>query len=358
MLLTKIDRYIIRKFLGTFVFIFILLMSISMVFDISEKLTDFIDRGASWFEILTVYYSNFIIYFGFQFIFMINFISVIWFTSKMAQNSEIIPILGTGASFNRFLRPYFISSTILVLLTLIMYNFVLPPSNKARLEFEERFYRNSFNPSSGKVQLNNEQNVLYNRYSSGENKIKKLTVEQWEGEKLIYILTAEEAVGDSIENIWHLKNYNVRYFGEKDDRFKVGSSTDTILEFKLTDIIFRENIIEAMNFSELNRFIENEKLKKSKKVPKYLLDKHNRIAAPFAIYILTLIGVVVSSRKTRGGMGANLALGIIICVIYIFAMKMTTVAALNVGFPPLAAVWLPNVIFLGIAILLYQKASK
>ncbi len=329
-----------------------------MVFDVAEKLTDFIDKGADWFDILTIYYSNFFIYFGFQFIFMINFISVIWFTSKIAQNTEIIPILSTGVSFNRFLRPYFISSTILVVLTLLVYNYVLPPSNKARLEFEEQFYRDKINLQNGKIQFENGLIVSYDRYSGKEDKLIALRIEQWDGEKLVYILNANTATGDSITHNWTLTDYNIRHFGKKDDQFVLGSSTDTILPFKISDMIFRENIVEAMNISELNDFIKIEEAKNSKLVPMYLLAKHNRFAAPFAIYILTLIGVSVASKKTRGGTGANIAIGILICVVYIFAMKMTTVAALNVGFPPFAAVWIPNIIFLAIAILLYKRSSK
>ncbi|MFK8038601.1 MAG: LptF/LptG family permease [Crocinitomicaceae bacterium] len=358
MFLTKIDKYIIGKFLGTFIFIFFLLMMISMVFDLSEKLSEFIEKGANWLDILTIYYSNFIIYFGFQFVFMINFISVIWFTSKMAQNSEIIPILGTGVSFKRFLRPYFISATLLVLLTLIMYNFVLPPSNKKRLEFEEQYYRASFNLSSGKAQLENGQNILYSRYSGDKNIIYKLTVEQWEANDLKYILSAAQAKADSITKRWTLTNVQYREFGERDDIFQIYDTIDTILPFKLKDIIFRENIVEAMNFSELNAFISSQRQKKSKLVPKYLLDKYNRIAAPFAIYILTFIGVLVSSKKSRSGTGGKLALGIILCVAYIFAMKMATVAALNVGFDPLIATWIPNFIFLVISIFLYRNVTK
>ena len=358
MYLTKIDKYITKKFLGTFVFIFLLLMLISMVFDLSEKLSTFIERGAKWSEIFTVYYSNFIIYFGFQFVFMINFISVIWFTSKMAQNSEIIPIFGTGVSFTRFLRPYFFSATILVLLTLLMYNFVLPPSNKKRLEFEEQFYRSSFNPSSGKVPFENGQNVLYSRYSGEKNTVYKLTIEQWEGFNLKYIITAAEAKGDSLTNSWRLKNVKYRIFGSRDDQFQIFEALDTTLGFKLTDIIFREHIVEAMNFSELNQFIDSQKQKKSKYLPKYLLDKYNRFAAPFAIYILTFIGVLVSSKKSRSGTGGKLALGIMLCVAYIFAMKMATVAALNVGFDPFIATWIPNIIFLIISVFLYKHVTK
>ncbi len=347
-----------KKFLGTFVFIFFLLMMISMVFDLSEKISDFAEKGANWSDIFLIYYSNFIIYFGFQFVYMINFISVIWFTSKMAQNTEIIPILGTGVSFKRFLRPYFFSATILVVVTLIMYNFILPPSNKKRLEFEEKYYRVSFSRVKGKIQFENGQNVLFNKYSSEKNIVNKLTIEQWDGYDLKYILTAREAVGDSSSKNWTLRDIKYREFGERDDQFIIIDELDTTLSFKLTDIVFRENIVEAMNFSELNDFIDSQKQKKSKLVPRYLLDKYNRFAAPFAIYILTFIGVLVSSKKSRSGTGGKLALGIILCVTYIFAMKMATVAALNVGFDPLIATWIPNIIFLIISIFLYRNVTK
>ncbi|MFK8045762.1 MAG: LptF/LptG family permease [Crocinitomicaceae bacterium] len=358
MFLTKIDKYIIKKFLGTFIFIFFLLMLISMVFDLSDKLSTFIEKGAKWSEIFSIYYSNFIIYFGFQFVFMINFISVIWFTSKMAQDSEIIPILGTGASFKRFLRPYFVSATVLVVLTLLMYNFVLPPSNKKRLDFEEQFYRASFNPSSGKVQLENGQNILYSRYNGETRTMYKFTIQQWNAYDLKYVLTASEAIGDSVSNKWKLSNVKYRVFGDRDDNLRVYDGLDTSLTFRLSDIIFRENIVEAMNFAELNKFIHSEKQRKSKLVPKYLLDKYNRFAAPFAIYILTFIGVLVSSKRSRGGTGGKLALGIMLCVAYIFAMKMAAVAALNVGFDPLIAAWIPNIIFLIVSLFLYRNVTK
>ncbi len=357
MLFTKMDTYIIKKFLGTFFFIFILLMSISMVFDIAEKLPEFLDRDASWLDIFTIYYSNFFIYYGFQFIYMLNFISVIWFTSKMAQNTEIVPILSTGASFNRFLRPYFFSASILVVLTILMYNFVLPPSNKARLDFEESYWRDSFSVS-GRKQVNQGEIVSYGSYTAENQIIRNLKVEKWKGDSLSSILNAEVAIGDSISNNWNISFYKVRVFGEKNDQFYIGSKTDTLLNFNLTDLIYRDNVIEAMNFSELNAFIEEEKLKNSDRIPIYLIEKYNRFAAPFAIYILTLIGVSVSSRKSRGGLGINIAIGLSICVLYIFSMKMTTVAALNMGFSPLAAVWIPNIIFSVVAFWLYKIAPK
>lgn len=358
MLFTKIDKYIIKKFLGTFFFIFILIMSISMVFDVADKLPDFIERDAAWSEILFIYYSNFIIYYGFQFIYMLNFISVIWFTSKMAQNTEIVPILSSGTSFNRFLRPYFFSASVLVVLTILMYNFVLPPSNKARLDFEEKYYRTHFLPISGKKQVTPGTMVSFGSYDIVSQTITNLAIETWSGEKLESIFKAYRAKGDSTSKKWNIINFEVRIFGERDDRLYTGTDTDTSFNFSLTDIIYRDNVIEAMNYKELNAFIEKERLRNSDKIPVYLIEKYNRFAAPFAIYILTLIGVSVSSRKSRGGLGINIAIGLSICVLYIFSMKMTTVAALNVGLSPFSAVWLPNIIFAFIGIWLYKIAPK
>ena len=358
MLFTKLDKYIIKKFLGTFFFIFILLMSISMVFDVAEKVPEFLERDAPWSEIFLIYYSNFFIYYGFQFIFMLNFISVIWFTSKMAQNTEIVPILSSGASFNRFLRPYFFSASVLVLLTILMYNFVLPPSNRARLAFEEKYWRTHFVTSVGKKQINPGEMVSYGSYEIETQTIRNLEIETWKDDKLGSILKAYKATGDSTTNTWNIINYEVRVFGERDDQFYMGSTLDTNFNFNLTDIIYRDNVIEAMNFKELNEFIKKEQFRNSDRIPRYLIEKYNRFAAPFAIYILTLIGVSVSSKKSRGGLGINIAIGLGICVLYIFSMKMTTVAALNVGFSPLAAVWLPNIIFAVIAFWLYKVAPK
>lgn len=358
MLFTKIDKYIIKKFLGTFFFIFVLLMSISMVFDVADKLPEFIERDAPWSEIILIYYSNFVIYYGFQFIYMLNFISVIWFTSKMAQNTEIVPILSSGTSFNRFLRPYFFSASVLVILTILMYNFVLPSSNKSRLEFEEKYWRTHFSHSSGQRQITPGVMVSYGSYNIEDQTITNLTVETWNGEKIESILKSYKAVGDSTTKVWQITNFNIREFGERDDKFYLGNQVDTTLTFNLTDLIYRDNIVEAMNFKELNVFIKKERLRNSDRIPHYLIEKYNRFAAPFAIYILTLIGVSVSSKKSRGGLGINIAIGLSICVLYIFSMKMTTVAALNVGFSPLAAVWLPNIIFAFIAFWLYKIAPK
>lgn len=347
-----------KKFLGTFVFMLFLLMSIAIVFDLSEKLNDFIDHGAPWSEIIGVYYVNFFIFFGVQFSYMLNFLSVIWFTSKMANNTEIVPILGAGVGFNRFLRPYIFSSVILVVWAILMYNFVLPASNKSRLEFEEKYYRSRTSKANQHIQISNSEIVYYFSYNGVSKDITNLTYEKWNGDSLDYILTAGHAEGDSLTKNWLLLNYEIRHFGEFNDKIIRRHKADTTLSFGIEDLVFRSNVIEAMNNAELDAFIQEQEARGSDSIPEYLIEKHKRWASPFAIIILTVIGVSVASKKSRGGLGMNLAIGLAICVLYIFSMQMTTVAAINVGFTPILAVWLPNIIFAFIALFLLKIAPK
>lgn len=358
MILSKLDRYIIKKFLGTFVFMLCLLMSISIVFDISEKLNEFIANDAPWNEIIGVYYVNFFIFYGVQFSYMLNFISVIWFTSKMAGNTEIVPILSAGVGFNRLMRPYIIASVLLMLWAILMYNYVLPESNKKRILFEEMYYRQKTSKQNEHIQLSENEIVYFSQYDGEKFEVNNMVYENWSGDSLAYTLTAAKANGDSLSNKWRLLNYEIRIFGDFNDQVIRRPVCDTTLSFEITDLAFRANVIEAMNNAELTEFIEAQEKKGSDSIPVYLIEKHKRWASPFAIIILTIIGVSVSSKKSRGGLGLNLAIGLAICVLYIFSMQMTTVAAINVGFTPGLAVWLPNIIFAGIALLLYRIAPK
>jgi lipopolysaccharide export system permease protein len=347
-----------KKFLGTFVFMLILLMSIAIVFDLSEKLNEFINRGAPWGDIIGIYYSNFFIHFGVQFSYMLNFISVIWFTSKMAGNTEIVPILSAGVGFNRFLRPYILSSIILVIWAILMYNYVLPISNKSRLAFEEIYYFEQTSRGNQHIQLSDSEIVFYKNYHGVTHDISDLTYEKWRGDSLEYTLTAVSAIGDSLSNNWKLYDCQIRYFGVFNDSLIRKPMVDTTLVFGIKDLVFRSEVIEAMNNSELDAFIEEQKRKGSDSIASYEIEKHKRLASPFAIIILTIIGVSVASKKSRGGLGLNLAIGLAICVLYIFSMQITTVAATNVGFTPALAVWLPNIIFAFIAFILYKIAPK
>jgi lipopolysaccharide export system permease protein len=340
------------------VFILILLMCISMVFDLSEKVNDFLSAGAPWREIVFTYYSNFFIFYGFQFVYLINFISVIWFTSKMASNTEIVPILSAGVSFNRFLRPYFISASILVLVTILMTNFVLPESNKSRLEFEALYYKDYTGRSNVRVRISEDEILYFRQFNAMNAEIRDFSYEKWNGDSLAYILESGVAVGDSTSNDWHFNRYQLRRFGAFNDELSFGLNVDTVLSFSIGDVIFRSNVIESMNNAELEDFIEKETMMGSEKTPIYLIEKYKRWASPFAIFILTLIGVSVSSKKARGGLGVNIAIGLAVAMLYIFSMQLTTVAAIKVGFTPFLAVWIPNIVFGIIAVILYQRAPK
>lgn len=329
-----------------------------MVFDLSEKLNDFLAAGAPWDEIILIYYSNFFLFYGFQFIYLINFISVIWFTSKMANNTEIVPILSAGVSFNRFLRPYFISAAILVVVTILMTNYVLPVSNESRLDFEARYYRDFSSKEKVRARINEDQFLYFRSFNGLTAEIKDFSLEKWDGDSLEYILEANRALGDSTSNDWHFDRYELRRFGDFHDDLIFRFNVDTVLNFSISDIIFRKNVIESMDIAELNQFIEQEKMRGSDSLPVYLIEKYRRLASPFAIFILTLIGVSVSSKKARGGLGINIAIGLVIAVLYIFSMQMTTVAAIKVGFTPFWAVWLPNILFGLIAIFMYKRAPK
>ena len=248
----------------------ILLMSISMVFDLSEKLNEFLEAGAPWDEIIFTYYANFFVFYGFQFIYLINFISVIWFTSKMANNSEIIPILSAGVSFKRFLRPYFISSGILVVTTILMVNYVLPESNAKRLEFEAMYYRDFTSRINIRAKVSEDQILYFRQYNAVNDQIHNFQLEKWNGDSLGYILESGLAYGDSSTNNWHFDRYTLRTFGDFNDNVQFGYNTDTTLSFSLGDLVFRSNVVESMNLTELNEFIERERLKGSDKVPKVL----------------------------------------------------------------------------------------
>lgn len=336
-----------------------LIMSISIVFDLSEKLNELLANGAPWSEIFGIYYVNFFLFYGVQFSYLLNFISVIWFTSKMANNTEIVPVLSAGVSFNRFLRPYIISSAILVLLTMVMYNYVLPASNKMRIDFENTYYRVANSERNFKAQVGENEILFFDSYNGETKIVNNFNLQHWdENQRMVYWFIARSAVGDSTNKNWHFEDYSIRYFTKFNDSIVFNNECDTMLNFGISEIVFRSNVIEAMNNSELEAFIEQQQEKGSEKVPLFLLEKHRRWAAPFAIFVLSIIGVSLSSQKKRGGLGMNIALGLILAVLYIFSMQITSVAATNVGLAPFLAVWIPNVIFSVIAFYLYKRAPK
>lgn len=331
-----------------------MLMSIAVVFDFAEKFDDLYKAPAS--EIIFEYYFNFIFFYSNLFSFLIIFLAVIFFTSKMAKHNELVAILNSGVTFNRMLRPYFVAATILVLGAMYLNHFVLPNSNKVRLEFEDRYIQHN-------LQLNNvhreiEKGVIIYFSHNAYGYLDNFFMDHWEDGKLKSVLFAPQALNDSLSNKWRLTNYSIRYIGEKSDSILTGPFLDTVFSFTSKDLGHRMEFSSSMTTPQLIEFIAEEKRQGNPNVADYEIELHQRTAYPVAAYILTLIGVCVSGRKTRGGMGWNLMVGLIFAVIYIFSMRMVSVAAAKSGLEPSIAVWIPNVLFMILAIPIYRSAQK
>jgi len=359
-MLRTLDWYIIKKFLGTTFFILAVIMSLAVVFDISERIDDFVEKQAPIRGIIFDYYLNFIFYYGNLFSGLIIFIAVIFFTSKLASNTEIVAILTGGVSFSRMLVPYFVAATLLTMLSLYMNHFVLPHANKDRLEFEETYIRNKIRYAARNTHLtlNDSSRVYFESFNTTNNMGFKFSLEGWQENTLVYKLNANTFLWDSTKNKWTLRNYQERFIHGIEESLVNGFQKDTSLSFKPDDFKIRNSVVSTMEPNELNVFIAEEREKGSSQVVFYELEKHQRTSYPFSAYILTLIGVVIGSKKTRGGTGIHLATGVGICLVYILMSKVTTVMATNAGLNTALAVWIPNLFFILVGYYLYTKAQK
>src|SRR5690554_934468 len=356
-----LDRYILKKFLGTFFFMLAVIMSIAIVFDISEKLEKFMRSDAPFLEIVFNYYLNFAFYYGNLFSSLLIFLSVLLFTSQMAQRTEIVAIFASGVSFTRFLYPYFIGATILVGVSIYFTHYQLPIANKTRLQFEEEYLRKQFRISDKNLHRQYAPNNIayFESFSTINNVGYKFSLEKWNDDgTLSSKLLADRARYDTLSGKWTIENFYVRHFTDSIETISQGTKIDTLLALKPSDFGQRISVASTMGYKELNDFIDSEREKGSDQTVHYEIEKHQRTSYPFATYILTIIGVSIASRKNRGGIGAHLAVGVLIAVTYIFAMKVTTVAATNAGLNPILAVWLPNIIYFFISIFVFVKAQK
>lgn len=358
--MNKLDIYIIKKFLGTFFFTLLLVICIVVVFDISEKLQDFIERKAPLEGIIFDYYLNFIPYFANMFSPLFIFISVIFFTSKMASNSEIVAILAGGVSFNRFLRPYMIAALILAVLSFYLNNFMIPDANKKRLEFEEVYYRNKFRNLDQDIHMQIDQNtyIYMSSFVTDLNLGTNFSIETFKDGELSYKLLSDNVQWDSISHQWKITNYVERHINGLEETIHTGTTKDTTLNLKPEEFKRRSSYITTMNYFELNDFIEEAKFKGSQQVVIYEVEKQNRGAYPFATFVLTLIGVAISSRKVRGGIGLHIGLGLLISFSYILFMQISSTFAINGGLSPIIAVWIPNILYGLLAFYLIKKAPK
>ena len=357
----KIDLYIIKKFLGTFFYAISLLILIVIVFDISEKIDDFLEKDATLYQIIFVYYFNFIPYFVNLFSYLFTFIAVIFFTSKMAGNSEIIAILSSGISFRRFLVPYIISAAFLGLMSFYLANFVIPSTNKTMMDFEKTYLKNPYRNRDRDIhmQITPGTFVYMESYDNYSNTGYKFALEKYnDNNRLIYKLNSRKIIWDSISGMWDIKEYVIREIDGEKERLKKGSELDTLISMYPNEFTFILDDMKTMDYSELRAFIAKEKLRGSKWIKEYEVEKHKRLAFPFATIILTLIGVSISSRKVRGGIGMHLGFGLAITFSFILFQQVTTVFATRGDMAPWLSVWIPNFLFILVAIYLLKTAPK
>ncbi len=356
----KLDIYIIKKFLGTFFFSLLLIIPVVVVFDLSEKMRDFIERKAPVHGIIFDYYVNFVPYLVNQFSPLFVFIAVIFFTSKMAANSEIVAILSSGVSFKRLLRPYIISAVVLAILSFYLNNFLIPDANKDRLAFEEVYYRNKFHNNSHHIhlQINPNTFIYMSNFNVDLNLGVNFSIETFDKGKLVYKLLSDNVRWDSISNKWQISIYIERHIDGMNETINKGYRKDTVLNFTPEEFKRRDNFIETKNYFELNKLISEEKFKGSHFAIDCEIKKQERAAYPFATFVLTIIGVSLSSRKVRGGIGMHIGMGLFISFSYIFFMQISSTFAKNSGMPAMVAVWIPNVLYSILALYLLKKAPK
>jgi lipopolysaccharide export system permease protein len=334
---------------------------IAVIFDFSEKIDDFIEKNAPFGAVIFDYYLNFIPYFAVLFMPLFTFVAVIYFTSRMAYNTEIVAILSSGVSFNRLLRPYFISATIIAIFSFLLNNFVIPDSTKEMLAFEELYYKNkpaTFTKINIHRQIEPGVIIYLESFNTYNNYGRKFSIEKFEKGHLVSKLLSDDIRWDSTKNKWTIRNYYIRDYKDDNQTITTGITIDTTLKITPEEFRRRDNAIQAMDLKELNEYVTSQKMQGSSNIKLALIEKYKRFSVPFSTFILTLIGVSVSSRKAKGGIGMHIGIGLMLSFAYILFMQFSTQFAIGGEFNPLLAVWIPNIIFALIALLLYRFAPK
>jgi len=358
--LTKFDWYLIRKFIFTFIYILLILIVICIVFDISEKIDDFIGKDIPFTSIIFDYYLNFIPWLVNTFSALFVFITVIFFTSNMASRTEFVAALAGGISFNRLLRPYLMVATLIAILSFLLNSYILPRSNKKRFQFQVQYINNKRSGWNHNVhqQIYQGQFIYIQNYN-GEDKVGyRFTLEKFDGSHLIQKLEADRIIWNDTTRNWRLENIVIRDF--KGDEQIITTENQRTVEMNYSPSDFAENStdITTMTDPELYRFIDMQERRGVGNIKEYMVELHKRKALPFAGIILTFIGVCIASRKIRGGIGMHLFLGIALAFSYVLIMQVSYTFATYSNFNPLIAVWTPNVISFFIALLIYRYAPK
>lgn len=353
----KIDLYIIRKFLGTYIFSIALIIAIVVVFDINEKIDALLAAPlkATVFD----YYLNFIPYFLSLFSPLFTFISVIFFTSKLADNSEIIAMLASGISFKRLVVPYMISAAIIAGVNFVLNSYVIPQATSTRIEFQNQYIKNKKVDYASNIQLQVEPGVIayMSRYDNRTKTGYRFSLEKFDGKILKSRLTAQTVSYDTDQH-WVVKDYVIRDFDEKREYLTRGSQLDTIIAIEPSDFLISKYDSELMTTPELKTYITRQKQRGIGNIIDFEIEYHKRFANTAAAFILTLIGVSLSSRKMKGGMGFNIAMGLLLSFSYILFDMVSSSFAISGAASPQLAVWIPNILYIFIAVGLYLKAPK
>ena len=354
-----LDRYIIKKYLGTFIFTLVIIITISVVFDIAEHMDNFLTHNRSVYEIAR-YYMGFIPFFIDMLSPLITFLAVIFFTAQMANQTEIVPILSSKASFMRFLRPYIITATLIFIVSLIGKVYIIPYTNQIKVTFENQ---NGFN---GEFNVKNEVHLQLDKstyvYVQSFDKFSKtgyqFVLEKFDGDYMKQRIVANSIWYDSVKRVWNMRDYSVRYVNGLKEKLVMNHNKDTVLNMQPADFENISNTYSAMSLTELNKRIKQEEIRGSGDLKDMLYEKYRRFVYPFASFVLTAIGVSISSRRVRGGIGMPLGIGLFLCFAYIVVDKFALVFAIKGGLSPFLATLIPNVSFGLIGLYLLYKAPK
>ena len=373
-MLKILDKYILKRFIGTFFFSISLMLCIFIVFDISEKLHGFIVGKVPVKEIILEHYLNFIPYYANLFSPLFTFIAVILFTSKMACKTEFVAILSSGTSFRRILRPYMIGAALITSMSLVLNHFIIPKSNKIRIAFEDKYINEDYNTQEKNIhrQIAPGTTLYMADFDNLTSSAHQISIEKIANNKQIGILKAESMKWDENSKAWDLMNvferelvYNQIDSSKLNAPKHIYKETHIFypvkkirIDFSPKDMVRFESKIEVQTYSELKKFIQKEKLKGSSRIEFFEVEMYKRTAFPFATFILTIIGVSISSRKIRGGVGLHIALGLVLSCVYILFMHVSTTFATSGMAQPMIAVWIPNIIFSFVAFYLYKKAQQ
>lgn len=358
-----LDWYIIRKFIGTYIYAILLIISIAIVFDFNENLSKFTQYHAPWRAIVFDYYANFIPYYSNLFSPLFVFIAVIFFTSKLAGNSEIIAMLAAGVSIRRLMRPYMISCVLIAGLTFYLNSFVIPHGTVIRQNFESLYRNSKKNTSAENVQLYVAKNTTAyiqhydNQYKRGYG----FSLVKIKDKKIVSHMTAMEIQYDTVADTkfhWRLSNWKMRTLKGLKEHIQSGASKDTVLLMEPTDLVYSKGQQETFTSPELLDYISKQTSRGSGNVVQYEVEFHKRIAMSFSSFILTIIGLSLSSRKRKGGMGLYLGIGLALSFSYIMLQTVSSTFAIQADTPPLLAAWIPNIIFAVIAYFCYRHAPN